>query len=415
MTSAPPPHLVSAVRQVAQSAHKLASLGAETKSHALELMAQAIESNQDQILEANTLDLEASREMAVPDLVLDWLRLTPERLQVATKILRRLSALGVPSPQMSRLPYAHDTATAYYQLQPLGVIALVYEAFPELGAIAAGLCCRVGNGLVLKGGSEASQTNQVIVQVLQEAIAMAGLPATSLLFLSPEQGEALRNQLVQLPDISLVIPYGRPSLIQQIKRQATVPVLAATMGNCYLYWSTSSSSDLVGDMVLDSHRGQPDAVNAIEKVLVHTSHASSMLTRLWNRLRGQGFDLQGDEQMVTEFPELTLATPQDWQQPYLGPKVAFKRVDSLGSAIAWINRYSSGHADCLITESYAEGRQFALTVSSTSVYINASSRFSRNPKQGTGIALGMSSQEGRCGGIIGLEALTTIKQIVQGN
>ncbi|NEQ34702.1 MAG: gamma-glutamyl-phosphate reductase [Leptolyngbya sp. SIO4C5] len=378
-------------------------------------MAQALENNQDQILEANTLDLEASREMAVPDLVLDWLRLTPERLQVATKILRRLSALGTPSPQMSRLPYAHDAATAYYQLQPLGVIALVYEAFPELGAIAAGLCCRVGNGLVLKGGSEASQTNQIIVQVLQEAIALAGLPETSLLFLSPEQGDALRNQLVQLPNINLVIPYGRPSLIQQIKRQATVPVLASTMGNCYLYWSASSSSDLVYEMITESHRGEPDAVNAIEKVLVHTSHAGSMLTRLWQRLREQGFDLQGDEALVAEFPELSLADSQDWQQPYLGPKIAFKRVESLRAAIAWINRYSSGHADCLVTESYAEGRQFALNVSSTSVYINASSRFSRNPKQGTSIALGMSSQEGRSGGIIGLEALTTIKQIVQGN
>ena len=410
----PASDLTHTVRQVRQAALKLATADPESQSQALESMAQAMLQYQDDILEANTLDLEASREMAVPDLVLDWLKLTPERLQAVANILQRLAALGDLSPQTLGLPCTRNFTSTYWQVTPLGVIALIYESFPELAAIVAGLCIRTGNSLLLKGSGEASQSNQVISQVLRAAIAEAGLPEDSLLFLPPDQGDVIRNLVVQTRDINLVIPYGRPSLVQQVVRQATVPVLPSSMGNCYLYWSLSGNWETVYWMIVDSRQEEPDPVNSIEKVLIHEGCPSSRLTHLWRLLREQGYEIRGDDALVAEFPELVLADPSEWLQPYLAKTIAFKRVNSLSLASSLINQNSSGHADCLVTELYTESRQFALEVQSASLYINTSPRFSRNPKQGTAISLGMSSRKGRYGGLIGLDALTRLKCIVQG-
>ena len=186
------------------------------------------------------------------------------------------------------------------------------------------------------------------------------------------------------------------------------------MGNCYLYWSLSGNLETVYWMIVDSRQEEPDPVNSIEKVLIHEGQSNLNLTRLWRLLREQGYEIRGDEALAAEFPELGLAAPSEWLQPYLDKIIAFKRVNSLGLAASLINQNSSGHADCLATELHAESRQFALEVQSASLYINTSPRFSRNPKQGNAISLGMSSLKGGCGGLIGLDALTRIKRIVQG-
>ncbi|NJO40144.1 MAG: glutamate-5-semialdehyde dehydrogenase [Cyanobacteria bacterium CRU_2_1] len=396
----------------------LAGLKGTHRSRALQLMSEILLERQDDILEANTLDLEASREMAVPELVLEWLKLTPERLQTAGQILQRLAELSDPIQQVLNIPtYQIDQCHTYCQLMPLGVIALVYEAFPELGVIAAGLCIRTGNSLILRGGPEASHSNRVITETLQVAIEDASLPIDSLQLLPSDQGDLTRELVTQDRYVNLVIPYGRASLVQQVMRQATAPVLKSAIGNCYLYWSPSGSLDIARWMILDSHRSEPDPVNAIEKVLFHRNHSSTALTVLWNSLKEKGFELRGDARLVAEFPELfTIETrTSEWGQAYLDNSIAFKPVDGLETAISWINQYSSGHADCLATESYQESRQFALGINSAMTYINASPRFYRNPKRGSSIALGMSNQKGHRRGLISLETLTTIKHIVQGN
>ena len=410
----PASDLTRTVCQVRQAASKLATADPESQSQALAAMAQALLQYQDDILEANTLDLEASREMAIPELVLDWLKLTPERIQSVARILQRLAALGDLSPQAVGLSFPSNSAPAYWQVAPLGVVALIYEAFPELGAIAAGLCIRTGNGLVLKGSGEASQSNQVISQVLRGAIADVGLPIDSLLFLPPDQGDVIRNLVGQTCDIDLVIPYGRPSLVQQVVKQSTIPVLPCAMGNCYLYWALSGNLETVCKMIVDSRQEEPDPVNSIEKVLVHEGHSKLNLTRLWRLLRELGYEIRGDDALVAEFPELELAGPAEWKQSYLDKTIAFKRVNSLTQAAGLMNQNSSGHADCLATELHAESRQFTLEVHSASLYVNTSPSFSRNPKQGSGVSLGMSRREGRSGGLIGLEALTRIKRIMHG-
>jgi glutamate-5-semialdehyde dehydrogenase len=408
------PDPFTAVQRAHLASIEMATTKGVLRSRAVQSMARALRDSQDDILEANTLDLEASREMAVPELILEWLKLTPERIQTAAQTLNRLSELPDPIGRVMSTSHQVDNCQVYSQLMPLGVIVLIYEAFPELAAIAAGLCIKTGNSLILKGGSEASNSNLVIAQALHSAIDDVGLPQGCFQILPSDQGTLVRDLIVQDQYINLIIPYGRPSLVQQIVRQSTAPVLKSAMGNCYLYWSPSGSLDAVRWIINDSHQSEPDPVNAIEKVLIHRSQNPSSLTMLWNSLRERGFTIRGDAELVAEFPDLQLAKDEEWRQPYLAKIVAFKVVDSLDAAIAWINYHSSGHADCLVTESYQESRQFALGVNSASTYINASPRFSRNPKRGDSIFLGMSNQKGHRRGLISLETLTTVKHIVQG-
>ncbi|NJL36480.1 MAG: glutamate-5-semialdehyde dehydrogenase [Leptolyngbyaceae cyanobacterium SM1_4_3] len=398
-----------------QSSLVLAAMKGADRSRALQGMAKALNKRQDDILETNTLDLEASREMAVPELILDWLKLTPERLQTAVQILQRLGELSDPIQQVLNTPFQVDQCQTYCQLMPLGVIALIYEAFPELAAIAAGLCIRTGNSLILKGGSESSHSNQVIAEILQDAIEDAGLPRDALKLIPADQGDPIRELVTQDQYINLVIPYGRASLVQQVIRQATAPVLKTAIGNCCLYWSPSGSMDVARWMILDSHQSDPDPVNAIEKVLIHREHQASSLTTLWHSLKEKGFKIKGDIELAAHFPELSPVDSIEWGRAYLNKTIAFKAVDGLETAIAWINQHSSGHADCLATESYQESRQFALGINSAMTYINASPRFRRNPKPGNPISLGVSNQKGHRRGLISLETLTTVKYIVQGN
>ncbi len=392
----------------------MATTKGTVRSRAVQAMAKALKRQQDEILEANTLDLEASREMAVPDLLLEWLKLTRERIQSTVQLLERLSELPDPIGRVMNAMHQIDQCQTHSQLMPLGVIALIYEAFPELGAIAAGLCIKTGNSLILKGGTEASNSNLVIAQAIHSAIEDVGLPTNAFQLLSSDQGASVRDLITQEQFLNLVIPYGRPSLVQQIVRQATVPVLKSAMGNCYLYWSPSGSLEAVRWIILDSHQSEPDPVNAIEKVLIHRNQNLSSLTMLLNSLREKGFEVRGDAELVAEFPDLKRVEDAEWKQAYLSKTIAFKVVDSLEGAIAWINLNSSGHADCLVTESYQESRQFALGINSASAYINASPRFSRNPQRGNSIFLGMSSQKGHRRGMISLETLTTMKHIIQG-
>ncbi|MEO0455611.1 MAG: aldehyde dehydrogenase family protein [Cyanobacteria bacterium P01_A01_bin.114] len=400
------------LRALRQTATHLSQTTAIQRNHALMAMSEAVDLNQDAILEANTLDLEISREMAVPEAVTDWLKLTPDRVHRLAEILNRLAAIGETiGPGISGGRGSAEVACTH----PLGIVALVYEAFPDLGAIAAGLCLRTGNALVLKGGNEASQTNQVLIEILRGAIADAGLPAESLLFISPEWGDVSRATLVQQPEIDLAIPYGRPQLVEQVIRQATVPIIPTRMGNGYLCWMPSADVDTVHHMIVDSHHGEPDAVNSIEKVMIVGDPGEATLAHLWEQLQADKFELRAAADLMPLFGTLKSTQPDEWRRPYLTRTVAFRRADSLSDAVTWMNYHSSGHADSIATTRYADSRQFINQVRSASVYLNTSPRFCRNPKEAVSIALGMSNQAGQWGGMVGLTALMSTQRIVHGS
>ena len=229
----------TALAQIAsgyRASRLLSNLSGEKRNQALQAMATALRVNFAMILEENTLDLEYSREMAVSDLVLDWLKLTPERLEVAIAALDRLAALPDPLAQIYHSPQPASLGQVYQQPQPLGLVAFVYEGFPELAAIAAGLAIKTGNALILRGGSEGTHSHRVISETLQAALLQAGLPPGSIEYLP---GDRHLGELVTSAYINLVIPYGRPNLVREVSQQATIPVLPTAMGNCYLYWSQS--------------------------------------------------------------------------------------------------------------------------------------------------------------------------------
>lgn len=385
------------------------------RSSAVKAMSKGIGKAFDAILEANTLDLEISREMAVSEQILRWLKLTPERLEIAVEILDQLAEASDPILQVTNASYQLNPSQTYCQRMPLGVVALIYEAFPELGAIAAGFTIKTGNSLILRGCGTSSHSSQIIASVLSSALEDTDLPMNCVQLLDSDSSDGI-DQLVNKDQyINLVIPYGRPSLISRVSQLATAPVLRSAMGNCYLYWSPSGDLDLTRHLIMDSHTSIPDPVNSIEKVLISSKHNPSLLGRLFNHLKEKGFILKGDVDLVANFPDyLIKATDSEWDKPYLDKVVAFKIVDDLSSAIAWINRHSSGHADCIVTESYRESRQFAMNSDCALVYINSSPRFSRNPKQGESVFLGVSNQKGQRRGLISLETFTTLKQVVQG-
>ncbi|MEY2977517.1 MAG: glutamate-5-semialdehyde dehydrogenase [Prochlorotrichaceae cyanobacterium] len=402
-----------------QRAHKAAQIlshysGSE-RSLALKVMAKSLQEAQDEILEANTLDLEACQDMAVPNLIKEWLKLTPERLEASADMLRHLAHMADPLQRVMANTYGEEQTQAYVQPMPLGVIALVYESLPELAAIAAGLCIRTGNSLILRGGVEASYSSAAIVSVLQNALEQTDLPPDCLSNLGGDDGTALKDLLTQDRWINLVIPYGRPSLVQRVIQQATTPVLKTGMGNCYLYWAASGKLDTVRWVISDSHASEPDPVNAIEKVLIHREVNEMMLRSLWNYLKEQRFSIRLDSELAERYPDCGFPVETEWCQPYLEKTIAFHVVNDLQEAIAWINSCSSGHADVLVTESYAETRTFSQQLNSAICYINTSPRFYRNAHEGATVALGMSNQKGHRRGRISLDALTTVKKVVLGN
>lgn len=410
------PNLMAIVQRTYNASLVLGSTSGAERSNAVRAIADALDEAIDDILEANTLDLEASREMAVPELILEWLKLTPERLHNSVETLYRLAELSDPLRRVMNASYQLDRSQSYCQLMPLGTIALIYETLPELAAIAAGLCIKTGNSLLLRGGTEASQSNQAIAQAISGALEKAGLPSGSVELIPADSGATIRDLVKQDRYINLVIPYGRPSLVHQVVRQSTAPVLRSAMGNCYLYWSPTGSLELARWMIIDSHQSEPDPVNAIEKVLIHGNQKPSSLAMLWNSLKENGFEIRLDADLLKEFPDFNLVQDSEWNQAYLSKTIAFKRVSNIDEAISWINQYSSGHADCITTESYIESSQFSSGINSASTYINTSPRFYRyNKQQGDAIFLGMSNQKGHRRGLISLETLTTLKHIVQGN
>jgi glutamate-5-semialdehyde dehydrogenase len=365
------------------------------------------------ILEANTLDLEASRESDISNLLLEWLKLTPERLQRYIDLLHRLGELSSMYGSTDLGSQGGDRHS-YSQVKPLGTVAFIYEALPELGAIAAGMSLKTGNSIILCGGIEAQQTNLAISIALRIGLEQADLPidAIQLVDSSPSLFYEL---LTHTQQVNLVIPYGRPSLIHQVTQQATVSILPAAIGNCYLYWGANGSLELVRHAICDSHVGEPDAVNAIEKVLIHTDRSSTSLTTLWKSLKDKGFQLYGDQELAANYGEyLQLAQDEEWSQPYLRKIIAFKSVESVDEAIATIDRCSSGHADCIITDSYLETQQFVAGISSACVYINASPRFYRHERGSDRIWLGMSNHHGSQQGAIGLAALIATQQVTMG-
>jgi glutamate-5-semialdehyde dehydrogenase len=407
------PSLANVLHQSVEAGRHLSLKNSKQREQAISSIATALRAAFYDILEANTLDLEANRESGISDLLLEWLKLTPERLQRYIDLLHRLGELSSVSGHTDLASQVNDRHR-YSQVKPLGTVAFIYEALPELGAIAAGMSLKTGNSIILRGSTEAQHTNRAIETALKIGLEQAEFPENAVQLIDSDPS-LLYELLTHTQQVNLAICYGRPSLIHQVTQQATVSILPAAIGNCYLYWGANGDMELVRHAICDSHVGEPDAVNAIEKVLIHTDRGSTSLTMLWKNLKEKGFQLRGDRELVSNYGEyLQLAQEGEWQHPYLRKIIAFKSVEGVNEAIATIDRCSSGHADCIITDSYLETQQFVAGINSACVYINASPRFYRHQRGSDRIWLGMSNYHGSQRGTIGLAALMTTQQVTMG-
>jgi glutamate-5-semialdehyde dehydrogenase len=388
---------------------------AEVRNRAIQALAESLAAQRDTLLEANTLDLETSRDMAVPEILLEWNKLTPERLQATVEGLRRLAAC--PDPLAAPTLYGH------WQRVPLGTIAFVYEAIPQLAWLVTAMALKTGNVLVLKGGHECSQTQSVFLEIVRDVLAGHRLPEEGVMGLPP--GTAIADLLGRERLLRLAILYGRPTFVQQLTRQATISVVPAAIGNCFYYLSPTADLKLAVQVLRESWATDPDPVNAVEGVILHRQWRDRWAVKLWQELGGT-FKLQGCVETVAfarQFPEITVAPLVEgaWLHPPLDRTLRFKTVETAAEAITWIDRFSSGHADGILTDSLAESTLFAAKVRSSSLFVNTSNRFERYGVSATDgsktIALGMTGLKSRGAaarhpGPIDLYALTTTKRIV---
>ena len=401
---------ITDICRAAQAASReLASMSGAVKDAALLRVADALEERATEVLEANALDFAAGRESGLSEALMDRLALDPTRISAIADAVRAIAALLDPVGEVidgSRLPNGLDVRKVRV---PLGVIAVVYEARPNVTVDAAALCLKSGNAVVLRGSSSAAHSNAVLASIVAPEF--------------PEGAVALvsggRQQLAELAGqegvVDLIIPRGGEGLKKALSAVAKVPVIYAASGNCHVYVDASADVDAALRIVLNAKTQRPGVCNAAETLLVHADIAAEFLPRAGAALREAGVELRAEERAAARLGGSVAATEHDFAEEFLALILAVKVVDSPEEAIAHVNRYGSGHSEAIVTSSAAAARAFQLGVDAACVYVNASTRFTDGGEFGMGAEIGNSTQKLHARGPIGLRELCTFKYLVEGD
>jgi glutamate-5-semialdehyde dehydrogenase len=406
--------LKATAQQAQRSARALAQVPSAIKNKALRAMARSLRTAHSEILESNTTDLEFGRQMGLSEALLDRLKLTPQRLEGMALSLEQIAALKDPVGEIVG-GWQHPEGLEIVRVRvPLGLIGIIYEARPNVTADAVGLCLKSGNGVLLKGGKEAENSNRAISSVLKAAAYEQGIPEGCIEQLPGER--AVVEALIRLnPYLDLVIPRGGHSLIDFVVRNATVPVLETGVGNCHIYIAASADLEMARRIVLNAKVQRPSVCNAAEKLLVHRDTVVTHLAPLLGDLHVHGVEVRGCPRTVAFDPKVKSAGEEDWGKEYLDKIIAIKVVDSTREAIDWINHYGTRHSEAIVTANYEEARRFTAAIDAAAVYINASTRFTDGGEFGFGAEIGISTQKLHARGPVGLVELTTTKYVVSGS
>ena len=400
--------------QCRDAATAIASLPTQAKNALLRAMADALLADEAVILAANARDIEAAAAKGIGSAMLDRLRLDTARLQGIAAAVREVAELPDPVGQVTR---AYDRPNGIHVERvrvPLGVIAMIYEARPNVTADAAALCLKAGNAVVLRGGSEAIHSNTAIAASLKRALRDAGLPEAVLTLVEDLRRETIL-ELIQLSDIiDLVIPRGGEGLIRFVAEHARVPVIKHYKGVCHQYVDAGADEDLALALLVDGKVSRPSACNALETLLVHRDIAPSFLPKAAAALRARGVDLRVDEAGRAWIPDAAAATEEDFAAEFLDLVLAIGVVDNLDAAIAHIRRHTSDHTEVIVTRDPAHADAFVHALRSAVVMVNASSRFSDGGELGLGAEIGISTTRLHSYGPMGLEALTVERFVVRG-
>ncbi len=397
------------------AARELALVSSAVKNRALLAIADALVARTPEILEANARDLEAGRENGLSAALMDRLALDEQRIAAIAAGAREIAALPDPVGEVLdgfRLANGLDVRKVRV---PLGVVAVVYEARPNVTIDAAALALKSGNAIVLRGSSSAAHSNAVLAAVASEAAEAAGLPAGSLSLVAGGGREELAELATQEGVVDLIIPRGGEGLKAALSAVAKVPVIYAASGNCHVYVDESADLEAAQAIVLNAKVQRPGVCNAAETLLVHSAVADRFLPGALAALRDAGVELRGDERVRAVDGAAGEATEEDWATEFLALELAVKVVDSAAEAIEHVNEYGSGHSEAIVTGSVSAARAFQLGVDAACVYVNASTRFTDGGEFGMGAEIGNSTQKLHARGPIGLRELCTFKYLVEGD
>lgn len=409
---------MSEIRELAlrcrDASRAVAALHTEDRDAMLRAMADALVADAPAILAANAQDLDAARDKGVGAAMLDRLRLDDARLAGVADALREVAALPDPVGRVTRRETRPNGIVVERVRTPLGVVAMIYEARPNVTADAAALCLKAGNGVILRGGSEAIRSNQAIARALHRALEAAGVPAAALTLVEDLRRETM-VELLQLTDIvDLAIPRGGEGLIRFVAEHARVPVIKHYKGVCHLYVHADADQALALRLLVDGKVSRPSACNALETLLVHADAAEEFLPRAAHALRAHGVELRGDAAARGIVPDMGEATVDDYDAEYLDLVIAVRVVDSLDAALDHIHRHGSDHTEVIATRDPAVAEAFVQALRSAVVMVNASSRFSDGGELGLGAEIGISTTRLHAYGPMGLEALTVERFVVRG-
>jgi glutamate-5-semialdehyde dehydrogenase len=401
-------------RAAKAAGRRLAVADSGTKDRALLAVAAALEDRTPEILEANARDLEAGREAGLSPALMDRLALDERRVAAMAAGVRQIVALPDPVGEVLdgfRLPNGLDVRKVRV---PLGVVAVVYEARPNVTIDAAALCLKSGNAIVLRGSSSAAHSNAVLATVARDAVLSAGLPADAVALVAGGGREELAELATQEGVVDLIIPRGGEGLKKALSAVATVPVIYAASGNCHVFVDATADLDMAERIVLDAKVRRPGVCNAAETLLVHADAAGAFLPRAARALRDHGVELRGDER-ARAVAEMAPATDEDWATEYLALTLAVRVVDDVEAAIEHVRAHGSGHSEAIVTRDTAAARAWQLGVDAACVYVNASTRFTDGGEFGMGAEIGNSTQKLHARGPIGLRELCASKYLVEGD
>ena len=397
------------------AARLVAKADTNLKNQALLAMADAIDSSRPALREANAKDLDNGRTNSLDDAMLDRLELTDARIDTMIEGLRQVAGLPDPVGAITDLKYLPSGIQVGKMRVPLGVIGIIYESRPNVTVEAASLCLKSGNATILRGGSEAINSNQAVAECIRQGLSAAGLPENAVQVVETTDREAV-GQMITMPEyVDVIVPRGGKGLIERISRDAKVTVIKHLDGICHVYIDEQADKGKAVNVALNAKTHRYGTCNTMETLLVHTNIAAEVLPELAERYQAVGVELRGCERTKELLPFVNDATEDDWVTEYLAPILAIKVVDDMDEAIRHINRYGSHHTDSIITENYTKSRAFLREVDSSSVMVNASTRFADGFEYGLGAEIGISTDKIHARGPVGLDGLTSEKYVVLGD
>ena len=395
------------------AAAKLALTATEKKNEALLAMADALRANVDELMEENKKDLAAAEENGLSRAMIDRLSLNNNRIENIARSLADIAALDDPIGTGDAWERPSGLRIRRVRV-PLGVVAIIYEARPNVTVDSAALCLKTGNAVVLRGGKEAIHTNIAIVKVIKETLDACGLDPHCVELITSTERESANLLMTMRGSVDVLIPRGGKGLIKSVVENATVPVIETGAGNCHLYVDDSADIDMALSIAVNAKCSRPSVCNAIETVLVHAGIAAKFLPRLAEKMEEYKVELRGCAKTRVLIPTATEATEEDFYTEYNDYILAVRVVDTLSDAITHINHYSTGHSEAIVTSDPSHGTRFQREVNSAAVYVNASTRFTDGGEFGFGAEIGISTQKLHVRGPMGLAALTTEKYLIDG-